>query len=395
MSFGSGKKGYFAIDNGAGSLTDVSAYLQSVSGLEGKTDRPLTTHFGNRAQRRQVLGLRDGGSITLPGQFNPAGSFLHGKSAVLLLDQYLASAYFRQATLSRTVDQPETQTFGDSWRERGVPGLMDASCRLEGLYDPAAGASDPIMRDLMAQEAAAVLSIGLNGTTIGQVAELCQVVAGEYMIPASASGEPVPVSASFEADDAMDTGVWLHALGAETGTADSASVDETAATAFGGVAHLNITTVAGSGSITVKVQHSTDDAIWADLITFTAATAIGAQRALTAAITTSVNRYVRCSVSAFSGFTSVTFSVAFARRGYVSGTGGRHRAWASMIANTYTHPTTSYTFEYGPQGNGTGAPKITGEAVPVSYELNASCEEVASFTMGLVVTGALTDSGTF
>lgn len=393
MSFSAGHKSYFSIDSLGGSPTDISSFLRSVGGFHSKTARHITTALGARAQRRQVLGLRDGGPISLSGLFNPAGSFLHGKNAAVLVDQYAASAYFRQATISRVVSQGETHTFGDSWRERGSPGLMDGSVRLEGIYDPTALlGSDVIIRDLLAQEAAGVLSIGLNGTTLGNVAELGGVVAGEYMIPTDVDTNPVPVSVSFEGDDAFDTGVWIHELGAETGTEDGASVDETAATAFGGVAHLNITAVSGSGSITVKVQHSTNDSVWADLITFTAATAIGAERALTAAITTTVNRYVRYSISAFSGFTSVTLAVCFARRGYVSATTGRHRYWASMLANAFTHPITTYSALYGPQGNATGAPSVGGELVPLSYELSASCEDVTNFSAQLAVTGALSDS---
>lgn len=72
--------------------------------------------------------------------------------------------------------------------------------------------------------------------------------------------------------------------------------DYGAATSYGASAYLHLLSIA-SGTATVKVQHSSDDSTYADLITFTASAAGTAERASTAAITTTVNRYLRVNVT--------------------------------------------------------------------------------------------------
>jgi len=65
---------------------------------------------------------------------------------------------------------------------------------------------------------------------------------------------------------------------------------------------------AAAGTVTVKVQHSSDNLTYADLITFSNVTAAGAQRAT---VTGTVNRYTRVTYTATSG--TATFVVGFGR----------------------------------------------------------------------------------
>ena len=48
MSFVHGRGAYFSLDDLDGSPTDISAYLRSASGLEGRSDRPPTTTLGSK-----------------------------------------------------------------------------------------------------------------------------------------------------------------------------------------------------------------------------------------------------------------------------------------------------------------------------------------------------------
>lgn len=48
------------------------------------------------------------------------------------------------------------------------------------------------------------------------------------------------------------------------------------------------------------------------------------------------------------------------------------------------------TFEYGPQGSGTGAVKYTGECICTSYEVSAGVDDAGKFTAELQVSGAVT-----
>jgi hypothetical protein len=75
-------------------------------------------------------------------------------------------------------------------------------------------------------------------------------------------------------------------------------------TSFGAQAYLHVTAFTGT-SVDVAVQHSVDNATWANLIDFGAISATGAQR-LTAA--GQVNRYLRA-ITGTGTFTSITFAV--------------------------------------------------------------------------------------
>jgi hypothetical protein len=78
---------------------------------------------------------------------------------------------------------------------------------------------------------------------------------------------------------------------------NGAAVDGGAASNRGAVAHLHAIYASGVGkSLIVKVQHSTDNNTWADLVTFDTLTNPGSSRKLVADNTT-VNRYVRAIVA--------------------------------------------------------------------------------------------------
>jgi hypothetical protein len=154
-----------------------------------------------------------------------------------------------------------------------------------------------------------------QGLAIGNKVQLLLSKESDYEAGAPVA-DVVKVAITIQADQGIDPGVSLHDLVAETTTANFASVDNAAASTNGGVAHLNATILGGisSPSFTMKVQHSTDNSSWADLVTFAAVTASGAQRIAVAAGTT-VNRYVRGIISAVAGSTpTCTFNIAFARR---------------------------------------------------------------------------------
>lgn len=54
----------------------------------------------------------------------------------------------------------------------------------------------------------------------------------------------------------------------------------------------------------------------------------------------------------------------------------------------------SVSFEYGPEGTGTGAVKYTGEALMTSYETSAGVSDIVTYSAEFQVTGAIT-RGTF
>ncbi|MGH3848414.1 MAG: hypothetical protein ACRDRT_01700, partial [Pseudonocardiaceae bacterium] len=102
----------------------------------------------------------------------------------------------------------------------------------------------------------------------------------------------------------------LHPLSAETTSGNGTSIDNAAASTTGGVGHLHVS-AATAGPHVIKVQHSVDNSVWADLITFASVTGATQERV---AIAGTVNRYTRGNHTPGGGSPSVTFATVFARR---------------------------------------------------------------------------------
>lgn len=387
--FQHGKSTVIKLDNLAGSITDISSFVKD-SKYDPKTDRPETQHFGAVGKRHQVTGLREAG-LSLSGNWQAvSGTQVHGKSTKILLDAYALTGYLNKGSIKRTVDLPETQHFGDTWKRRQVVGLIDEQVSFSGLFDSVAGAVFDRFRAGLAVDPPGfgVLSIGLNGFAIGGLVEMLSSVVVDQGI-ASNVDNATELSGNLVSDNEFEIGVSLHDLTAETTTGNFASVNNTAATATGGVGHLHVTAFSGTDG-TVKIQHSTDDAIFADLITFTSVTGITSQRSELAA-GTSVNQYVRAAITV-DNFTSMTLQVSFARRSVTSATAaaGTHRYFVGLFANASTS-----TFEYGPDGAAGGALKIHGEVRLQDYSVDFDENDVTSYSATFVNDGAITENGTF
>lgn len=159
------------------------------------------------------------------------------------------------------------------------------------------------------------LAIGSGGAVpaIGDMAYLLPAI--QMGAPVSFDGSIAIVAADFRFDaDQMDSdydnpwGVVLQHATSLTATTNAASVDNGASTANGGFGIVHIT-ISDGGTWVLKIQHSIDDAAWADLITYTI---IGdAIEAEGAGVSGTVNRYLRFQATRTSG--TLTSFVTFAR----------------------------------------------------------------------------------
>ncbi|MDG4750624.1 hypothetical protein O7630_06720 [Micromonospora sp. WMMD718] len=193
--------------------------------------------------------------------------------------------------------------------ERFIPGLRSGAMSLNGTFDSAAGSLYERAAATRTAEDALLVTVMPEGFTAGKLA-LFAVTDLDGLDVQSATDDAVKVSVSAQADDGVDVGRVLHVHQAETANGNTTAVDDAASTATGGAGALHVTALTGLTGLTVKVQHSTDNTVWADLITFTAATGKTSERK---AITGAVNRYVRA-LWTVTGTGSATFAVAFARR---------------------------------------------------------------------------------
>jgi hypothetical protein len=234
--------------------------------------------------------------------------------ARVMADQFDISQFITNMTPQRMRDFVECADLTSTSHEY-TPALRGGSFLLEGLYRTNAivGASlQSIFADLPSSQ---IIVTGYPDTrVIGQPAMLMYADAVKHNLDAPV-GNLVKATIELTSQKwAVEEGVSLHDLTAETGTGNSTSTDHGAATTNGGVGVLHVPAIAGAApSVVIKIQHSTNNSTWADLITFVASVAASAQRIEVAAGTT-VNRWLR-EVHTFGGTTtSITHNVAFARR---------------------------------------------------------------------------------
>lgn len=235
-------------------------------------------------------------------------AFVHGKSGRLLLDSLALSGYLKGWEHSTEREMADVTVEGDGGH-KFLSGLDNGSLSLDGVWDSTAAATgqDATLDTARGASSASLITAGPEGFAVGKRVIAISARESNYAA-ASPVGDAVTFAASWASEGQVDVGVALHDLTAETATGNGTSVDNTASSAGGGVANLHVTAFTGT-TATVKVQHSTDNSVWVDLITFTAATATTAERK---EVTGTVNRYVRATWT-FTG-TSFTFAVAFARR---------------------------------------------------------------------------------
>lgn len=114
-------------------------------------------------------------------------------------------------------------------------------------------------------------------------------------------------------------GVLLNPSSAKTGANTAVGIDDWgAATAFGGYMSYQLFAVAGTGTVTLKVQDAATNlnASFADLSGATsgaiAHTAVPTAGIVTIGVTATVRRYLRWQL-VFSGITSATFALSFTR----------------------------------------------------------------------------------
>ena len=253
-------------------------------------------------------------------------NFRHGKNSRLIVSTIEASSLFNEMTMTHSVDTAETTVFGLDDRTY-IAGQRDGSFSASGFLDATtAGTGDPFAKFRAALGSTTNLIItavpgAVGGSTLtpGSMCHMGSGVVTGFETAAPAMGV---VTAKFDAQfsDRYDIGRITYAPGTVKNTTSSGtSVDSgvVLGTAGGGVSHFHITQQGGANltSVTLKTQHSSAAAVWADVHTFTS-TSTGVSRV---ASTGTIKRYVRGTISAISGATpAVKFTIAFARRGSVA-----------------------------------------------------------------------------
>lgn len=240
--------------------------------------------------------------------------FRHGRGTHVFVDRYELTTFLREASAPRSVDVAETSAFG-TFDKTFVVGMREGRFSAAGMFDGTPAAVDPVLAGILGQEAAVSVTYAPEDMTIGRRALVLEAEESSYEV-SSPINDVVAIGTEFMASGGIHPGVILHGVTAgETATGQSASVDNAAASTFGAIANLHmIANDRNAGSIVVKVQHSTDNSVWNDLITFTSVN-FATLAAQTLAVAGTVNRYTRAQWTVTSGATgSYTFAVAASRK---------------------------------------------------------------------------------
>ena len=195
-------------------------------------------------------------------------------------------------------------------------GQYDGEIALTSFFNDAAAAQHLTLR--AKQSGSDALVAYYQGSAIGNMAAFLTAKQTNYDGSRGQDGS-FTLKAQFLANAyGLDYGEQLTAgKRTDTSATNGASLNNSAATANGLVAHLHVFSFSGT-SVTVKIQQSSDDGSgdpFADLITFTAATGVTSERKSTAALTTAVEQYLR--VVTTGTFSSAVFAVCASRYAYV------------------------------------------------------------------------------
>jgi len=236
-------------------------------------------------------------------------SRLHGKDGYVLLNTLVVNTQTNKWSFSHKRNYTMVACIQDAG-ERWDPGLISGGVSLGGFVDTAAG-----LRSAAAAAAGVddslVSTILPAGNTVNNMAFMAVSDLASFMTDVVVT-DTTPITIEGQPDDGVDIGFLLHALAAETADGNGTGLDNTTSSAAGAVANLHVTAYSGFTSVVFKVQHSTDNSSWADLITFTTVTGVTQERVKTTSSTT-VNRYLR-SFWDVTGAGSATFAIAAARR---------------------------------------------------------------------------------
>lgn len=239
--------------------------------------------------------------------------FQSAQAARVLIGNLSASAYTRSLGVAWNVEQLDITTLADKAKVF-INGQDTSTFQADGPLDTDASAASTQINTLIAQKAAAnfPITFGFDGLTIGSRVWMLNAIQAQLTTSSAETG-----TADWACNAQTDgftswNGVTLSDLIAITTTTNGTAVDNGAATANGGYAHLHVTAYSGLTSNTVTIEHSTTGiGSWVTLATFTAATAITSQRVVVAA-GTAVSQYLRV-VDTAVGVGSNTRIAAFAR----------------------------------------------------------------------------------
>ena len=247
-------------------------------------------------------------------------TFIHGKNTAVYIDEFDLTSYFTDSSVTINNDVAETTAYGDT-NKTYLLGIRSGTLSLSGMWSADTDGSDEERQALLGNATTPILTIREGAAAIGSRAIIAQANETSYAIT-NPVADIATISADFECTPNQVSNLTFALAGGVQLTAGASiahgslgalsSVDNAASSANGGAGTLHVPTNTVNGNTTIKIQHSANNASWADLISFTV---IGASTKTSElkAVSGTVNRYLRATASTAGSSGSITFMVAFAR----------------------------------------------------------------------------------
>lgn len=252
--------------------------------------------------------------------------FRHGKGARVLFNKSDFSGYLNNASVAASCDAAETTTFQKNDKTY-IPGLRDVTTTFDGLFSfstvaatagspPGSSEIDVFLPAAIGGSSRALMTIGPEGDSTGRRALM---IAGDitgYTIDTPVA-DVVSLSVDVQGSSGPDFGVWLKGVsqGVVSSSQVGGNVDSGLAAGSTGGATAFMHVIKVRGVATVKVQHSSNNSAWTDLVTFTAASTATVQRSTASG---AIKRHLRYTMFTLTGTTkAVTLAVSAARNGKI------------------------------------------------------------------------------
>jgi len=222
---------------------------------------------------------------------------VHGSKAKLFWGGFELTSFAREAGSEGTAEVADTSTFGKTSKTY-IPGLKDGTLSAAGIYEAQAGASAQVLEALLATADTPVVHLPA-GDALGALGRALLAIETQHSVQ-SPVDDVVAWSAAAQSSVGVEPVVVLHPSQNEALTnvaLNGTGVDNAASTALGLSAYLVVGAISGTGNGTVKVQHSVDNSVWVDLITFDVVTAASDNTSQRKKVSGTVNRYLRFTAS--------------------------------------------------------------------------------------------------
>jgi len=214
-------------------------------------------------------------------------AFKHGKDTKVYVNSSDYSTYFNNVDANRSADISESSTFGNS-NKTYITGEKDGAISISGFWDATA---DGVLQPLLGG-ADFDLAIGIDGLDTGDQATFAKGNITNYAV-SSPVGDIVATSLDVQSDEGMWNGKVITASAFTTTAAQGSAQDNTTSTSNGLGAFVICTSVSGTSPTgDIKIQHSSDNVTYVDLITFTQVTGATSEVKFVDSGTT-INRYIR------------------------------------------------------------------------------------------------------